>query len=591
MHEQLVAPRPVSTRPWWLSPPALLAWWAIAGAALGFGLGEPPVQRTQEARVLETARQMLGTGWRGGIGPMLNGQPRLRKPPLAYWMSAAAYEIAGVGEGQGRVPTALLGWLTLGVTFACARGLFGPRAAFFAAACLLCSYLFFRFSRLAETDMPATFFVTTAVFAFWRGLGGSGFRVEGSDNEGRTEFARNSEARLLNPSIWFHIGAAATALAILSKGPPGAYPPLFLLAMVALRRKWKALNAFFTSGAIVTLVVIAAPWFIYVFHTFGFNQWRRELDDLSGQDHPGPFYLYFYELFRASAPWCLVLPVALVEAILASLWAFLGFRWYSLLPARIVDTLRRRYDDPVPSFLTWLAVIFVPLCVVPNKQFHYLLPMMPPTMILIGWWIDLSLRKLTPGQAPPPPVVDATLIASAIAIPAPLVRARLILGRISPADWRLSAGIALALLGVGWVRCRHGRQAGLLAYLVGVTAVLVVTVSFWTPKFEGEDSRALARQVAASFGRGPFCFYGRNISLPLCFNLRVAIPQEKTAGELEQLVRSEPNVVVIVKAQPSSPAPPLPPGYVEQRSITAARQTFVFYRHSSGIIAGPQKGG
>ena len=527
--------------------------------------------------MLETARQMLGAGWRGWMGPMLNGQPRLRKPPLAYWMSAAAYKVVGVGEGPGRIPTALLGWLTLGVTFACARWLFGTRAGFFAAACLLCSYLFFRFSRLAETDMPATFFVTTAVFAFWRGLEGSGFRVEGSDRSGfrvqgsdseqRIGSARNSEPRTLNPSIWFHLGAAATALAILSKGPPGAYPPIVLLVMAALRREWNALRRLITSGALVTLIVIAAPWFIYVFHTFGIEQWRRELDDLSGQDHPGHFYQYFYELFVATAPWCLVLPAAVVEAV------------------------RRRHDARLQGLLVWITVILLPLLFVGNKQFHYLLPMMPPAMILIGWWIDLSLRELAPGQSPPPPLLDATLIGSAIASPATPVTARLTLGRISPADWALAAGIGAALVTVAWVRGRHGRQAGLVAYLAGVAAVLVVTVSFWTPKFEGEDSRALARQVDTSFGRGPYCFYGRNISLPLCFNLRLAIPQEKTSGELEQLVRGEPNVVVIAKTQPSSPAPALPPGYVKQRNITAARQTFVFYRHSSGIIAASQKGG
>ena len=59
-------------------------------AAVGFGalvlmlsfLWVPPVQRTQEARVLETAREMMYAPWRGWLIPKLNGQPRLEKPPL-----------------------------------------------------------------------------------------------------------------------------------------------------------------------------------------------------------------------------------------------------------------------------------------------------------------------------------------------------------------------------------------------------------------------------------------------------------------------------------------------------------------------------
>src|SRR4029077_13752361 len=72
----------------------LVILWILSGLALGLCVGRPPVQRTQEARVLETARQMRGTGWRGWIVPRINGTLRLQKPPLAYWMSALTYDLA-----------------------------------------------------------------------------------------------------------------------------------------------------------------------------------------------------------------------------------------------------------------------------------------------------------------------------------------------------------------------------------------------------------------------------------------------------------------------------------------------------------------
>src|ERR1700733_3324408 len=82
---------------------ALLGLWLVGGVLLLTAIGAPPVSRTQEARVLETARQMLGAGPHGWLIPMLNGHPRLEKPPLCYWMAAIAYKIAGVSETVGRI--------------------------------------------------------------------------------------------------------------------------------------------------------------------------------------------------------------------------------------------------------------------------------------------------------------------------------------------------------------------------------------------------------------------------------------------------------------------------------------------------------
>ena len=558
-----MTPRPhAPSQPWWARGRALVAWWVVAGAALVFALGAPAVQRTQEARVLETARQMMGTGWRGWLGPMLNGKPRLRKPPLAYWMAATAYRVAGVGEGPGRFPTAVLGWLTIGVTFACGRWLFGRRAGFFAAACLLCSYLFFRYSRLAETDAPAMFFVTLACFTFWRGSEDDAETRRRGDAEKEPETAPSDSSFPVSPrsrvpaSFHFHVAAASTALAILSKGPPGAYPPLFFLVWVMLRRRWSALRRFVICGAVLTLVLLAAPWFAYVLHTFGIEQWLRELDELGGQDHPGHFYQYFYELLIATAPWCPLLPMALIAA------------------------LRRRRDPRLQGPLLWIAVIFLPLCLIGNKQFHYLMPLMPPLMILIGWWIDLALRAASPRSQGPEPVgfVDATMMASAVAAPAILLASRFMLGGVTPVDWALAAAVVGALGLVAWVCRRGGRTAGLLAYFAGVLLVLVPAVSFWMPKFEGEDSRQMARQIAGQFGSGPYCFYGPNVSLPLCFNVRAAIPQEKTPEELERLAIIEPDVVVIAQTKSGNSPPRLPVGFELRMSRTVGKQTFALYQ-------------
>jgi hypothetical protein len=67
-----------------ISTRLVVALWIGSGVILLAALGRPQITRSQEARVLETARQMLGNGWRAWLLPTLNGEPRLKKPPLSY---------------------------------------------------------------------------------------------------------------------------------------------------------------------------------------------------------------------------------------------------------------------------------------------------------------------------------------------------------------------------------------------------------------------------------------------------------------------------------------------------------------------------
>src|SRR4051812_31096793 len=96
--------------PTWMRGWRLALLWLFSGVCLFAFVGGPTVTRTQEARVLETAREMLDEpgsldNW---LIPELNGVARLRKPPLPYWLAAVAFMVAGVDETIGRVPTVFL---------------------------------------------------------------------------------------------------------------------------------------------------------------------------------------------------------------------------------------------------------------------------------------------------------------------------------------------------------------------------------------------------------------------------------------------------------------------------------------------------
>jgi 4-amino-4-deoxy-L-arabinose transferase-like glycosyltransferase len=572
----------------------LLGCWAGSLVLLLALVGGPPVQRTQEARVLETAREMLGQPWRAWLIPQLNGDLRLRKPPLPYWFAAAAYKVGGVNETAGRVPTAVIGWLTLGVTFLATERLFGTRAGFFAAATLLASYLFFRHTRLAETDAPATLFVTLAVYGVLRaasegrGRGDCGLRIDFGEfswslslslrraQSSRAEGSRaadcgfeerptNPKSEIRNPklqdphpnplpeyrergrtaarlpvsALWLHIAAASAGLAFLSKGGPGLFPILFLVGYAAVARRWDVARRFVTSGAAITLLLVGVSWYAFAAWTVGPKQFFQEMRELgSGEDHGAPFYMYFPQILVATVPWSGMVVLGLVEAVR---------RWRADVRARVV--------------LVWVAACLLPLFVAGNKQFHYLMPLTPALMVLAGWALDAACGPAAvagdrtgfadAGRS----IMRLTVIAAFLAgVLLPFV-ARHELGRARPGDLVLALGLLVLVFGIALLRKAYGRAVGSAAFAGGCALALVLLLGVWWPTLRPHNTRAVAREIRSRLPEGPYCYVGANFSLPLCFNLRTEIPRATNPAQLMSLVRGHGVRGVIAQTKSGREAP------------------------------------
>jgi 4-amino-4-deoxy-L-arabinose transferase-like glycosyltransferase len=200
---------------------------------------------------------------------------------------------------------------------------------------------------LAETDVLATFFVTGAVAAFW-------WAIVVKD---RSRF-------------WFHIASAAIAGAVMSKGPPGFYPLIFLVAWPIVRRGDRALWRWVTNGGPLTTILLGAPWWVYIVVTIGPGKFLNELRNVAeGRDHGNSPLAYVPMLLIGMAPWTILALPALWKA---------ATRW--------------RIDMRLRALILWMAAILVPLCFVGNKQPHYLLPLLPPAAMLTAWGIDRGLR-------------------------------------------------------------------------------------------------------------------------------------------------------------------------------------------------------
>jgi 4-amino-4-deoxy-L-arabinose transferase-like glycosyltransferase len=493
-----------------------------------------PVVRTQEARVLETARQMLDADWRGWLLPQLNGEPRLRKPPLCYWYTAASFELFGsASEWAGRMPALLIAWASVGVTYLFGRDLGGRRLGFYAAAIFASGTLFLRFARSTETDVPAMLGVLVAFRAIVA--------------------ATRPDASRGRSVAQFHLAAIGTAFAALSKGGPGTFPIVFLALLAIAERSWRPIVGFLRSGAPLTAVALVVPWFAYVALAPGGEQVREEVGVvLGGSNHFGLFYEYFGPLALAVAPWTGWFLLALVAA------------WQT-----------RRTPDPARRVaLLGLAAVGLPLAVALNVQRHYLVPILPMASLLTAWFVTRLTAR--PGEAPgatiDPRLAEAsrwvlavTVIAlCVVAIGVAAVDVRLHGARPDLWAWAGAASIAAA---AAWLiaRRRHDpphRQ--LAAFAAAMAWALPAVIGLADTSDRDEPMRptvAAARSaLAARFDGetpGPFLMAAGNASVTMSYYLRASMRAADDPALIDAFLEEHPRGVVVIERsqEPDAPTP------------------------------------
>jgi 4-amino-4-deoxy-L-arabinose transferase-like glycosyltransferase len=549
----------------WLSTPVLAALWVAAGLLLVWGQGRIPLERTQEARVLEVAREMIHQNFDGWMIPHANGTERLHKPPLTYWLSAVSYEVFGVSLEAGRLPTAIAGWLLFGVVYRGVGWLFGRRAAFFAALALFASFLFGKFFRLAETDPLSALFTTAATFFLWRGVEaageGSGFRVQGSGEDEKGDEGTKVRGRVglggrRSEYLWYHAAGAALGLALLAKGPQVAFPLLFFVCYVAARRRWGCLGRLILSGAPITFAVVGLPWWIYVYLTRGAARWKAEIEIAAeGEGHPAWFYVYIPYIIYGVAPWC------------------------AFVVAGIVESFRRvKRDWRHQGVLLWAGTIIIPLCFTGNKQFHYLIPLMVPLMVLCGWLISevwvrredkgflLAMRRL----------LLATILACLLVPVAVVMAPKVNLHVIRPLDWGV-AGIML-VVGLGALSAFYfgslRRAFGVFAACCVVSMVLLS--GWWMPSMDDGSWDRTEAFFQRETGDRPAVYYCQAATGNLRFSyiLRRVVPVIDNPADLEAWLKKKPDTVVFVLKMHHSTGLE-PPDFLVERRLLKTREEVV----------------
>jgi len=320
----------------------ILLWLSLLLSAL---ISRPPLP-IDETRYLSVAWEM----WQSHqfLVPHINGVPYSHKPPLLFWLIQMGWSIFGVNEWSARITAPIFGLFVLLLTIRLCRALWPDQRELQATIpyLLLGTCFWSIYGTLTMFDMLIACFSLVAWSGLWIG--------------------RNKKRYL----CWMLYGAA-TGLGILAKGPVilvYIVPPALLAPWWMNKGKVRSWIGWYGGllSAVVGGALIALVWAIPAAKAGG-EQYAQAI--LFGQTagrvvhsfaHQRPFYWYLLLLPALFFPWSFFLP----------LWS---------------GITRLQLTSPVKFCISILVPAFLLLSAISGKQVHYLLPLFPAALLLVGY--------------------------------------------------------------------------------------------------------------------------------------------------------------------------------------------------------------
>ncbi len=369
----------------------LLAVWFILYAS--YTLLSPPLLDDADSVHAEVSREMLlRHDW---VTLYANGIRYLEKAPLLYWSMAASFKLFGPHTAAARLPLAFT-ILALAFVLECLgrRAFISPRTGLYAGLILLSSFGIFIFTRIIIPDAMVCLWLAAAMFYY-----------------------RRTESQAQPDPILCWAFAACCALNVLTKGLIGiVFPVLIVLAHLALTRRnpqavFNRIKQLHPISSTIVFLAIAAPWHILIAlanptqgHpgnlTFTHGHWSvpqptdgnvhgwlwfyfvnehllRYLNLRVPRDYDTvPLYLFWGLLLIWIMPWS----AYLLRALRTVPWR------KSLRPLVSIRTLTPEESTRLLLGL-WAAIplLFFSLS---TRQEYYVLPSLPPLILLIAAWLN-----------------------------------------------------------------------------------------------------------------------------------------------------------------------------------------------------------
>jgi 4-amino-4-deoxy-L-arabinose transferase-like glycosyltransferase len=302
-----------------------------------------------EGRYAEVAREMLLRG--DAVTPEMNHTLFLNKPPLMFWVVAAAFALGAVDE-WARLASVLAAGLTVLFTARLGARLFDGAIGLLAAVLLATMFGFVLEARTLRPDGVLVTLVVAALYC-WRA-------AEDGPPAWRT--------------VRLALAYVALALGFMAKGVvPVAVAAVPMVACTVRDHGWRGLRRLRPLLALAVFLLVAGPWHLLV-------AWR----------HPGFAWDYIVNqhlLFFLDRK----LPRDSEGDSLRQFWVMFVSRslpWIVLVPLTVREALRGRRRDAGGaargSFLcwTWLGGVMLMFSAAPSRLEHYSLPALPAVALL-----------------------------------------------------------------------------------------------------------------------------------------------------------------------------------------------------------------
>jgi 4-amino-4-deoxy-L-arabinose transferase-like glycosyltransferase len=179
--------------------------------------------------------------------PQLADTPFLEKPPLSYWLSAAAIEVYGDSPAAARVPNLLYAAIVALAIGALAFAMDGGTAAIVAALVAGTAITAFRVSIWLAPDACLLAGCAIALLGAYLGLR-----------------APPGRSKLFGYTL-MHVGAA---IGFMAKSAPGwLVPAVALVAIIVWERRWSELRRWELYVGLLAQALLIGPWIFEVSHT------------------------------------------------------------------------------------------------------------------------------------------------------------------------------------------------------------------------------------------------------------------------------------------------------------------------------------
>jgi hypothetical protein len=313
-----------------------------------------------EARYGIISKDMLTSGdW---ITPRMGTEPYFRKPPLRFWLQAPLFYFFGYSEWVIRFWSAAAAVGCILFTVQMGRMLFGSRAGLWAGFALstCIQFLYVHGATTGEMDSLLLFFTISSLYFFLK--------------------SEEKPSHLL-------VGAVLMGLASLTKNLAGLIPLGIATLYLLTTGKWKTYRTYPVGFSLIVFFVLSFSWILamlaihqadFLKNFFVRQVYQRAISNEfdSGVDearswHHGLFFVA-RTILSGFFPWSLLLVPALI----------LGFSQFREW---------RKSQQILP--LLWFVTFLIGLVLFKNKFHWYILPLYPSACMLIGNYLQWSLKE------------------------------------------------------------------------------------------------------------------------------------------------------------------------------------------------------